>query len=100
MDSPLVSPAAAARARAAALAVPGVARLDRGRFGEVSLLLPGTRIEGMRPSARDGRRGLEVHLVFDVSSAREVHEVAEDARLAVASATEVDYVDVVVSDAQ
>ncbi|WP_291313230.1 hypothetical protein [Corynebacterium sp. UBA2622] len=100
MLPPLVTPETGRAARAAALAVPGVAGLDPGRFGEVAILLPGARIEGIRPSERGGLRGLEAHLVFDVSSGRDVRSVAEEARSAIAGATGADYVDVVVSDAQ
>lgn len=89
-------------ARNAALAVPGVAGLHGGHFGEVALLLPGTRIEGLRASRRADlpqARGLEVNIIFDVSSARNVHEVAADVRSAIQQVTAFDFIDVVVADA-
>lgn len=98
-------------ARTAALAVPGVAGLHGGRFGEVAILLPGERIEGLRNSRHSVERGgdnggehgtelgLEVHVVFDVGSEREVQAVATDVREAVLQATSLGFVDVVVADA-
>ncbi|GEM_PF-712325 len=100
---PLVTPEGAAALRDAVLAVPGVAGVDAGRFGEVALLLPGQRVDGFRPSERDGRRGLEAHLVFDVSSGRNVRDVARDARAAIVAATDpesVGFVDIIVTDAR
>lgn len=44
---------------ATALAVPGVARLHAGAFGEAGTYLPGRRIDGVR--LRDN--GVEVHIV-------------------------------------
>lgn len=87
------------KARDAALSVPGVAGLHGGRVGEVALLLPGTRIEGIRVANRGGAAGLEVHIVFDVSSERDVRAVADSVRDAVSRAAGVDVVDVVVADA-
>lgn len=46
---------------AAVLAVPGVARLHSGGFGEVATYLPGRRMPGVR--IRPG--GVEVHVVVD-----------------------------------
>lgn len=94
-------------ARTAALAVPGVAGLHGGRFGEVAILLPGERIEGLRNSRRSvehggehgAELGLEIHVVFDVGSEREVQAVATDVREAVLQATSLGFVDVVVADA-
>ena len=86
-------------ARTAALSVPGVAGLHGGRVGEVALLLPGERIEGLRNSHRNEEAGLEVHVVFDVGSEREVQAVAADVREAVRKATSLSFVDVVVADA-
>ncbi|QYH20277.1 hypothetical protein JKI95_05040 [Corynebacterium aquatimens] len=86
-------------ARDAALAVPGVAGLHGGRVGEVALLLPGARIEGLRPARRGETLGLEIHVVYDVDSDREIMAVAEDVRSAVAAAGEFAFVDVVVADA-
>lgn len=88
-------------ARDAALAISGVAGLHGGRIGEVALLLPGERIEGVRPVHRgEGMLGIEVHVVFDVSSERPIQDVADDIRAAVAEATDLDFVDIVVADAQ
>ncbi|WP_290342544.1 hypothetical protein [Corynebacterium auris] len=100
MAAPLMTPAAAQAARAAALAVPGVAGLSRGRFGEVCLLFPGARVEGLRPCHRDGRSGLEAHIVVDVAAGRRIHDVAEEVRAAVVAAADVDIVDVIVADAE
>ena len=98
-------------ARTAALAVSGVAGLHAGRFGEVAILLPGERIEGLRNSRRtvehggehsgehSAELGLEIHVVFDVGSEREVQAVAADVREAVLQATSLGFVDVVVADA-
>lgn len=94
-----IGSAAGNAARAAALRVPGVAGLYRGRFGEVALLLPGERIEGIRPSRSGGLLGIEVHIVFDVSSGLEIYGVADAVRSAVTDASEFDFVDVVVADA-
>ena len=91
-----IGSAAGNAARAAALRVPGVAGLYRGRFGEVALLLPGERI---RPSRSGGLLGIEVHIVFDVSSGLEIYGVADAVRSAVTDASEFDFVDVVVADA-
>ncbi|WP_205739614.1 hypothetical protein [Georgenia sp. SYP-B2076] len=46
---------------AAVLAVPGVARLHAGAFGEVATYLPGRRV----PGVRIGPGGVEVHVVVD-----------------------------------
>ena len=94
-----IGSAAGNAAWAAALRVPGVAGLHSGRVGEVALLLPGERIEGIKPSRSGELLGLEVHIVFDASSGLEIHGVAEAVRAAVADAAEFDFVDVVVADA-
>lgn len=86
-------------ARQAALCVPGVAGLHGGLVGEVALLLPGERIEGLRVARRGQTNGLEVHVVYDVSSHREVQTVAADVRAAVLAATDAPFVNVVVADA-
>lgn len=89
-------------ARKAALGVPGVAGLYGGRVGEIALLLPGERIEGLRPAHRDNGSedaGVEMHIVLDVSADRTVTDVASDVRSAVLDATDVAFVDVVVADA-
>ena len=86
--------------RDAALAVDGVAALHGGRVGEVATYLPNTRIEGVKAVSQDGRNGFEVHFVFDIASGRKVQDVAEDVRAAVLDASEAEFVDVVVGDAQ
>lgn len=86
-------------ARDAALSVPGVAGMHAGRMGEVALLLPGTRIEGLRAVQKDGASGFEVHLVYDVSAEREIQAVAVDVQNGVTRATGADFVDVVFADA-
>lgn len=86
-------------ARDAALAVPGVAGLHGGRVGEVALLLPGARIEGLRPARRDDTSGIAVHVIYDVDSGCEIQAVADDVRAAVAATGEYPFVDVVVADA-
>ncbi|MEX3504199.1 hypothetical protein [Corynebacterium sp. LK2510] len=87
-------------ARDAALSVSGVADLYAGRFGEIAILLPGTRVEGVRKIARDDRFGVEVHLVVDYALARDVRDIAAEVRRAVVGATGVEIVDVVVADAR
>jgi hypothetical protein len=68
----------------AALAVPGVARLDAGAFGEVGTYLPGRRVPGIRFRPD----GVEVHIAVD-RSVLDRHtplpELAEQVRLAVAA---------------
>lgn len=91
-------------ARDAALSAPGVAGMHAGRVGEVALLLPGTRIEGLRAVQKDGASGFEVHLVYDVSvydvsAGREIQTVAADVQNGVTRATGADFVDVVFADA-
>ena len=107
MSQTSVTRETAEAARTAALAVSGVAGLHAGRFGEVAILLPGERIEGLRNSRRSVEHGgehgvelgLEIHVVFDVGSEREVQAVAADVRDAVLQATSLGFVDVVVADA-
>ena len=86
--------------RDSALGVPGVAALDNGRVGEVALLLPKARIDGLRQVDRNDDRGIEVHIVFDTASGRDIQSVAEDVRSAVLGATALPFVDVVVADAR
>ncbi|WP_221934933.1 hypothetical protein [Georgenia yuyongxinii] len=69
---------------AAALAVPGVARLHAGALGEAATYLPGRRVPGVR--IRPG--GVEVHVVVDraVMHGRvPLPEVAEHVHRAVAA---------------
>lgn len=86
--------------RDSALGVPGVAGLDNGRVGEVALLLPKARVEGLRQVTRDGDRGIEVHIVFDTASGRDIQSVAADVRSAVFGAADFPFVDVIVADAR
>lgn len=87
-------------AREAALGVNGVAGLDGGRVGEVALLLPGERVEGLKHARSSGAEmGIEAHIVFDVSSGRDIESVAQDVRGAILDATDFEFVDVVVADA-
>lgn len=86
--------------RDAVLAVDGVASLHGGRVGEIATYLPHQRIEGIKSASRDGKDGLEVHFTFDVSSGRDVRQVAEDVRAAALGASEAQFVDVVAGDAQ
>ena len=70
-----------ARAIAAAVVgLEGVAKLSPGRFGEVSLLFPGERINGIsRPSPRDDTH-LELHVVVDVSAGVPLAALGETVR--------------------
>lgn len=87
-------------ARDAALGVNGVAGLDGGRVGEVALLLPGERVEGLKHAQRgETGAGIEAHIVFDVSSGRDIESVADDVRSAILANTDFTFVDVVVADA-
>lgn len=89
MSDPPTAPARWAREPAddvaeAALAVPGVARLHAGTFGEVGTYLPGRRVPGVRFRPD----GVEVHVAVD-RSVLDRHvplpELAEQVRLAVAA---------------
>jgi hypothetical protein len=62
---------------AAALAVPGVAHLHTGSFGEVATYLPGRRVEGVRLAEQT----TEVHVV--VSAHTDLRAVAQRVRLVV-----------------
>ncbi|QPK83525.1 hypothetical protein G7Y29_01560 [Corynebacterium qintianiae] len=87
--------------RLAVLSVPGVAGLSAGRFGEVALLLPGTRIHGLRAVDRSSAVGTEIHVVYNVDSGRPINKVAEDVRSAAAAAApQLDFIDIIVADAQ
>lgn len=63
--------------RTAVLAIPGVADMHTGTFGEVATYLPGRRVDGVR--IRPG--GTEVHVVLIWGSP--VLAVAADIRVAV-----------------
>ena len=58
--TPTVDPLAPDTIAATVLAVPGVASLHPGTFGEVASYLPGRRVVGVR---RDGQT-VEVHVVL------------------------------------
>lgn len=76
-------------------AVPGVADLHSGTFGEAALLYPGKRVRGLR--LREESR-LEVHLVADLDAAADLHSLAQDVRRVVERATGLT-VDVIIADA-
>jgi len=61
------------------LAVPGVAKLHPGRFGEVATYLPGRRVTGIR----SGRDAVEVHLVL--AAGHPVQAVAQQVHAVVAA---------------
>ncbi|MFI2105313.1 hypothetical protein ACH436_18625 [Isoptericola sp. NPDC019693] len=69
-DAPV--PSTAARVRAAALAVPGVATLTAGRFGEIATYLPGGRVPGVRIDDD----GVHVHVVVTATGVRDLPGVA------------------------
>jgi hypothetical protein len=71
----------AQRVADAVLAVPGVAALHGGVFGEIATYLPGGRVSGVALSDTDG----EVHIVVDVTS--ELLAVADRVRDAASSVT-------------
>ncbi|MDO5670993.1 MAG: hypothetical protein Q4G50_13465 [Corynebacterium sp.] len=60
--------------------VSGVAALHAGRFGEVALLFPRRRVNGLRRTSH----GLEVHVVVDLTVRRPLIDVAVDVRHVVA----------------
>lgn len=55
----------AEQVEAVVLAVPGVVRMDGGRFGGLGTYLPGRRVTGVRIDDEAG--GTEVHIVVDAS---------------------------------
>jgi uncharacterized alkaline shock family protein YloU len=73
------APHLADRVVEAVLAVPGVAGLHGGVFGEVATYLPGRRVTGIR--LRDNGAGVHVTLVYGTP----VLDAAERVRAAVAS---------------
>ena len=75
-------------------ALPGVADLHAGTFGEASLLYPGKRVRGLR--LREGNR-VEVHLVADLSATSNLHNLAESVRRTVTTSTGLP-TDVVIAD--
>ncbi|MHA2788043.1 hypothetical protein ACXZ66_02695 [Corynebacterium sp. S7] len=89
-------------ARDAALSVAGVADLHPGKYGEVALLFPGERIDGVTAIHHgpiDEVDGIEVHLVVDASSRPNLFELSREVRSAVQSATGIEVVDVIIADA-
>lgn len=98
-----ITRAAGEAMRDSALRVPGVAGLSSGRFGEVALLLPGTRVTGIRHSERHG--GAELHVIYDAGSGLPIADVADAVRAAAFSAARgagmnLDAIDIIVADAQ
>ena len=75
--------------------VTGVAGMHSGQFGEVALLYPGTRVQGLRLT--DSR--LEVHLVCDYAAGEDLYRVAEKVRAAASQHVDLP-VDVIFGDAQ
>ncbi|MCZ9295571.1 hypothetical protein [Corynebacterium yonathiae] len=80
--------------------VRGVAALDGGSFGSVSLYLPGERIVGMRrPDPRDDRH-LQINVCVDISTAPDLYALAKHIRSATREACpELQRIDVEFSDA-
>ena len=78
----------------------GVAGLDGGPYGSVSLLFPGERVNGMRrPNPRDGRH-LQINILVDISAQPDLYRLAEEIRSTARKAcTELERVDVEFSDA-
>lgn len=74
--SVLVPRPTADRLAAAIRAVPGVADLHSGRFGEVALLYPRHRVTGLRRTSD----ALEVWLVVDLSAPRPLADIAAEVR--------------------
>ncbi|MCS5478457.1 hypothetical protein NYP18_02195 [Corynebacterium sp. YIM 101645] len=75
-------------------AIPGVAGLHAGRFGEVALLYPRHRVNGLRVSPT----ALEVHLIVDLAAPRPLAEIAAEVRAVVAGFLDTE-VDVFFADA-
>lgn len=67
--------------RSAVLAVPGVAAMHSGSFGEVATYLPGRRVDGVRLR----RDGTEVHVVVEYGVS--VGQTADAVRAAAARVT-------------
>ncbi|WJY62497.1 hypothetical protein CATRI_01960 [Corynebacterium atrinae] len=76
--------------------IPGVAGLSAGRFGEVALLYPRHRVEGLSLKGST----VSIHLVLDLTAGRAVREIAEDVRRLTAAALPGLTIDVYFSDAQ
>lgn len=73
----------------------GVGDMHSGQFGEVALLYPGTRVQGLR--VNDSR--LEVRLVCDYAAGEDLHRVAEKVRSVASRHVDLP-VDVIFGDAQ
>ena len=82
---------AAERIAAVVTAVPGVAGLHAGPFGEVATYLPGQRVAGVRV----GEQGCEVHVV--ATAGTPLLQVADRVRAAATAATG-GRVDVIIED--
>ncbi|RSZ64487.1 hypothetical protein EAH68_04695 [Corynebacterium hylobatis] len=82
------------RVAAGIRAIPGVAGLHAGRFGEVALLYPRHRVRGLRVTPTV----LEVHLVVDLAAPRPLPEISAQVRAVVADFLETE-VDVFFADA-
>lgn len=90
-----------ANAIAAAVSrIPGVARLDGGRFGEVSVLFPGQRVTGLRrPDPRDDTH-LQIYIALDTSAGVPIGTLAPSIRsAALDTCPQLHRVDVVFADA-
>lgn len=96
----------------AVLSIDGVAGLSSGRMGQAFFRAPGTLIEGLQvlDDSEHSEHGAEgerivVHLIYDLSSRREIPQLVEEVRtavLAVPALAQADgsaRVDVVVADA-
>ena len=90
----------------AVLSVDGVAGLSSGRMAHAVLRLPGTLIEGLEVFEADTENPhIAVHLIYDLSSRREIPQLVRDVQAAVLAVPALAQVpgsprvDVVVSDA-
>lgn len=82
------------------VALPGVAGLNGGQFGEVALLYPGAKVQGLRISApRTDPQSprLEVSVVAKASDLPNLDDLAESVRHIVSNYTDLP-VDVTISD--
>ena len=91
---------------AAVLSVDGVAGLTSGRMAHAVLRIPGALIEGLQVFDTDGLDAhIAVHLIYDLSSRREIPQLVRDVQAAVlavpavAQAPGSTRVDVIVADA-
>ncbi|GAB3701150.1 hypothetical protein [Corynebacterium nasicanis] len=75
-----VSAPLAARIAAAVRAVPGVADLHAGRYGEVAMLYPRQRVSGLRRTAQ----ALEVYVVVDLAAPRPLADIDAEVRAVIA----------------